>query len=448
VLRFKYILIIVISIIVLIVIIVWQGFEFRNLEIKNISQENSQKAEQIKPKIVLLVGDIMLDRKVESLMLKNGFSYPFEKINQFLNQSDGVFGNLEGPISKNPLNFSDDSLKFAFKSDVIESLASANFKILSLANNHTLNMGYAGLEETKQLLGRVNIDWVGDPLDCSRQALIKHNLIFLAFNKTFPNCKNDEIIEIVKSFDWNKFLIVSIHWGEEYKLKSNSAQQELVHKIIEAGADLVIGHHPHVVQEIEKYEGKLIFYSLGNFIFDQYFSQETQEGLVVGLEIYPSKILYKLFPIESNLSQPSLMESEKAKIFLEKRGVDSTIEIEREERVCFEEDCFYVELAQTPEQRNRGLMFRNKLEENRGMLFVFDHEGVYSFWMKNTFIPLDIIWLNENKEVVYIEKNAQPCLEDKCPSFKPDKEAKYVLEINGGMVDKIGLKLGDYLTFW
>jgi len=79
---------------------------------------------------------------------------------------------------------------------------------------------------------------------------------------------------------------------------------------------LIIGHHPHVVQNIEKYQGKLIFYSLGNFIFDQYFSKETQQGLAVGLEIYPNELVCRLFPIQINLSQPVLMERDKANKFL------------------------------------------------------------------------------------------------------------------------------------
>jgi len=110
-------------------------------------------------------------------------------------------------------------------------------------------------------------------------------------------------IRTAKSLSPYNFLIISIHWGEEYK-------------IIEAGADLMIGHHPHVVQNIEKYQGKLIFYSLGNFIFDQYFSPDTQQGLAVGLEIYPDRLVCQLFPIQINLSQPVLMEWDTASEFL------------------------------------------------------------------------------------------------------------------------------------
>jgi len=455
-LKVKHILIIVILIVaVAIGIYLWRNLQSYSLEIQSIVKEDNQKNEEIKPKTFFLVGDIMLDRKVEMQMNKNGFSYPFEKISEFLKTSDGVFGNLEGPISKNPENYSLVAMEFAFDAKVIEPLASANFKVLSLANNHTLNMGLAGMEETKQLLKQANIDWIGEPWQCSEKTAIKDDIVFAAFNKTFNGCNDEKIIEIVKSIESSapdKFLVVNMHWGEEYKLKSNSLQQDLAHKIIDAGADLIVGTHPHVVQEIENYNGKLIFYSLGNFIFDQYFSEETQEGLIVELKIYPptkdfgGRVVYKLYPIESNLSQPSLMDEQKAKIFLERFGFGSIIEIEKEKSVCFAENCFFVELADTPEKQIEGLMNRESLDENRGMLFIFDKEGIYSFWMKNTLIPLDIIWLNENKEVVFIKNNAQPC-QNECPAIKPDAEAKYVLEINSGLANKINLNLGDKLIF-
>jgi uncharacterized membrane protein (UPF0127 family) len=312
-----------------------------------------------------------------------------------------------------------------------------------------LNMGNAGLEETKNLLTAANIDWVGESWECSRKLSVHDNLVFLAFNKTFVGCGDNEIIEIIQSIKSSapdKFLVVNMHWGEEYKLKSNSLQQDLAHKIIDSGADLIVGTHPHVVQEIENYNGKLIFYSLGNFIFDQYFSKDTQEGLMVKLNIFPDKVVYNLIPIKSELSQPQVMEQEEAKIFLEKLGIDSIIETEREKSVCFEENCFFVKIADTPEKRSQGFMYRESLAENRGMLFIFDKEGNYSFWMKNTLIPLDIIWLNGNKEVVFIKNNAQPC-QNECPAIKPDAEAKYVLEINTGLADKINLKIGDKLIF-
>lgn len=115
--------------------------------------------------------------------------------------------------------------------------------------------------------------------------------------------------------------------------------------------------------------------------------------------------------------------------------------------LCFENNCFDVELALTPKERNQGLMFRDCLKEDEGMLFVFIIEEERAFWMKNTLIPLDIIWLNQNKEVVFISKNNQPCKNDACPTINSDQKAKYVLELNAGIINKIGLKVSDRVNF-
>lgn len=115
--------------------------------------------------------------------------------------------------------------------------------------------------------------------------------------------------------------------------------------------------------------------------------------------------------------------------------------------ICFKNYCFNVELAQTPEELSNGLMYREKLDSDKGMFFIFDGAGEYPFWMKNTLIPLDIIWINEKKEVVFINENTQPCKENPCPTINPRKNAEYVLEINSGTAQKIGLNVGDALDF-
>ncbi|MDP2673111.1 MAG: DUF192 domain-containing protein [Nanoarchaeota archaeon] len=114
-------------------------------------------------------------------------------------------------------------------------------------------------------------------------------------------------------------------------------------------------------------------------------------------------------------------------------------------RVCFNKNCFKVEIASTPEELSKGLMFRESLDKNSGMLFIFPENGIYSFWMKNTLIPLDIIWINSDKEIVFIKENVQPCLENDCESFSPNETAKYVLELNSGTTENIGLSVGDNL---
>jgi uncharacterized protein len=104
------------------------------------------------------------------------------------------------------------------------------------------------------------------------------------------------------------------------------------------------------------------------------------------------------------------------------------------------------ELAYTDETRMKGLMFRESLPEDAGMLFIFPYMDQHSFWMKNTLIPLDIIWLNDKKEIVYFA-TAQPCTEDPCSSYAPMQKAKYVLEVNEGFAKKHSLKMGTRLEF-
>jgi len=303
-----------------------------------------KKVEEIfsnqKVKTILLTGDMMLNRGVEDLIKQNSVYYPFQRISQLLRGVDIVFGNLEGPVVKNPPKFPDNSLKFAFNPEVMKGISWAKFNLFSLANNHTLNWGKEGLEETKDWLRKYGINFVGDPLSGSWRELDAYfpsdnsdNIIFLAFNQIFPFlAKEEEMIETVKavkSLNSEKLLIISLHWGEEYQLTNSLAQQKLAHQIIEAGADLIIGHHPHVVQNIEKYQGKLIFYSLGNFIFDQCFSLETQQGLAVGVEVHPDKLIFRLFPLQINRGQPVLMKQSQESEFLiklaERSGSDKKL---------------------------------------------------------------------------------------------------------------------------
>lgn len=133
-------------------------------------------------------------------------------------------------------------------------------------------------------------------------------------------------------------------------------------------------------------------------------------------------------------------ENKDSQIFMEEN-------IQEQNKVCFQDFCFEVEIAKTTEEKKQGLMFRESLDENKGMLFDFGKQGRHSFWMKNTLIPLDIIWIDKEKSVVFIRKNVQPCIQELCESISSDKEARYVLEINANMADKIGLSLGAKMVF-
>ncbi|MEW5907798.1 MAG: DUF192 domain-containing protein [Patescibacteria group bacterium] len=116
--------------------------------------------------------------------------------------------------------------------------------------------------------------------------------------------------------------------------------------------------------------------------------------------------------------------------------------------VCFNNNiCVKSEIAETAMDQARGLMFRKELKENYGMLFTFDKEDYYPFWMKNTFLPLDIIWINNNFKIVDIQK-ALPCKEQSCATYHPVGPARYVLETNSGFAQKNNIKIEDIVIIY
>ena len=115
-------------------------------------------------------------------------------------------------------------------------------------------------------------------------------------------------------------------------------------------------------------------------------------------------------------------------------------------QICFGGNCFFVEIAKSSAEREKGLMYRENMDKDKGMFFIFDKEGLYPFWMKNTLIPLDIIWIDGNNKIVFIGENAQPCKTLICPITNSSVIAKYVLEINANISKNIGLKVGDFVN--
>lgn len=115
------------------------------------------------------------------------------------------------------------------------------------------------------------------------------------------------------------------------------------------------------------------------------------------------------------------------------------------DQVCFSKHCIVVEIAATKESREAGLMWRESLDDMAGMLFVFDSERRNAFWMKNTRIPLDMIFMDEDAQVVYVAHNVLPCRENSCPSIDPGVDSKYVLEVASGTAAELGIGIGDRL---
>ncbi len=116
--------------------------------------------------------------------------------------------------------------------------------------------------------------------------------------------------------------------------------------------------------------------------------------------------------------------------------------------VCFDgKNCISAEIAKTDEEKSLGLMHREKLESGEGMLFPYESEEIRAFWMKNMKIPLDIIWLDKDKKIVYIHENVQSCKTDSCPMYSPDEEAMYVLEVNANFSKEQNIQVGDKVNF-
>ncbi len=253
---------------------------------------------QKEPITLFAVGDIMLGRSVNTkIQSQNNFAFPFQKISNLFEVSDIVLVNLESPFGEDCPK-TDSGMVFCADKNSVLGLKTMHATHANLANNHINNQGIMGIDFTKNILLQKQITPVG--LSTGSGVIISQRkstkIAFLGFNDIPPypkqiNNLNKEVLvkqlEVAtKSAD---IIIVSFHWGNEYQQRSRR-QQEFAHLAIDNGADLVIGHHPHWVQETENYKGVPIFYSLGNFVFDQMWSQKTREGLVAKVTFENNKV--------------------------------------------------------------------------------------------------------------------------------------------------------------
>jgi hypothetical protein len=255
---------------------------------------------------LLAVGDIMLDRGVEQMVNQHGggdFNFVFAELKDFKSGADLVIGNLEGPAAWGGV---DSGGEYSFHASPLSLsvLKAIGFDILTVANNHANDWGPEAFVETLDNLAKNEIAFIGGSYNYSlaREPVIfeKNNLRlgFLGFSDVGPaglvagqtpgilSASDPNFSELInKASQQVDVLVVSIHWGEEYQVVHNPRQSNIARQAIDAGAKIVLGHHPHVVQDEEYYKAGYVAYSLGNFVFDQYFSQATMEGLALKLEI-------------------------------------------------------------------------------------------------------------------------------------------------------------------
>ncbi|MDO8551939.1 MAG: CapA family protein [bacterium] len=317
---------------------------------------------RVKTASIVFGGDMMFDRSIRTAIekrtqkqgglpaeaLAQAGDFIFSCIDPVLADADLVVANLEGPItehasiSASSVPGDASNFTFTFPTSTSALLNSHNIRMVNLGNNHILNFGRVGAKVTAQFLKDADIGYFGQPTVISSKALaqvgaaacpfeascegwakgggelmrtvstkIIHGipLAFINYNEFAP-AEHSNILENVGMSSTTIFQIqnarasgyipiVYTHWGVEYATTSSAYSRELAHRFIEAGAEIVIGSHPHVVQEHEVYNGKRIYYSLGNFIFDQYFSDDVTHGLLLKVAFNQSGVqLVKEIPIE------------------------------------------------------------------------------------------------------------------------------------------------------
>ncbi len=280
---------------------------------------------------LLAVGDIMFARDVNRrIELAGNVHYPFEQIAPVLQEGDIVFGNLETAITPGERVGADIKL-FSSDPGTEHALKAAGFTILSLANNHVPDFKQAGIENTIKALDDAGIAYVGagmNDTEARAPVILQKNglrIAFLAYMdpRIAPSSyeagtdhagvayMSSKTVgdDIAKAKEQADLVIVSIHAGNEYVHEPIKTQRNFAHTAIDAGAALVIGHHPHVLQPVEDYNGGLILYSLGNFVFDQTFSKAVQESVIAKIALTKDGVVSKEFlPIRIQHAQPFLVE--------------------------------------------------------------------------------------------------------------------------------------------
>ncbi len=251
-------------------------------------------------------GDILLDRGVAKAIGQNGADYPYMSVKNLLKRADIAVGNLECPLTGKGIPSLKDK-KYIFRAETgnSRSLKAAGFDLLNLANNHAMDYGSEGLVETMEALARQGILTAGAGTDAAsafKPTMFETNgfkicfLSFCAFPAEgyfyFEDRPDITLLDEQKFADSirdakaaSDVLILSVHWGNEFSYYPGEKNMQLARTAIDCGADAVIGHHPHVLQGVEKYKAKFVFYSLGNFVFDKQVPEGTDETVILEMKV-------------------------------------------------------------------------------------------------------------------------------------------------------------------
>ncbi|WP_020616948.1 CapA family protein [Paenibacillus daejeonensis] len=285
--------------------------------------------------LLSFVGDILLAGSVEKLMRQHGWDYPYVHALSYLTDADLTAGNLENPITRRGTPAEDKQYVFQGAPESLPSLREAGFDVVGLANNHTLDMGVVGLMDTMEHLDEVRIPHVGggaNDTEAFTPVILESRGIkvaYLSLSRVVPvtDWKADRnragvaetydptraLAAIKSATDQADLVMVMVHWGKERVDYPLDYQREMARQYIDAGADLVIGSHPHVLQGFEQYNGKWIAYSLGNFIFNMTATPATADTGVLDARCTRSgDCKLKLHPMRQFQSQPTPLTGDDA----------------------------------------------------------------------------------------------------------------------------------------
>ena len=259
--------------------------------------------EKPKEKVVLIAtGDVVMGRSVNYQMVKyTNPAWPFENIKAFLASGDITVANVEVPFVKDCPTVV-EGMVFCGRETAVEGLVASGIDIATLANNHSSDYGVAGIENTGRILRENKIEVAGLEGDTLYKTVKGTKFAFLAFNDIYgsipPVLKADkEVVErlVGEARENADVVIVSMHWGVEYRAEPDARQLELAHLVADAGADLILGNHPHWVQSDEQYKNTYIKYAHGNLVFDQMWSEETKKGVIGKYTFEDGKLINKEF---------------------------------------------------------------------------------------------------------------------------------------------------------
>lgn len=272
--------------------------------------------------VLNFTGDVTLSNHFE-YHVKSDYNYAFKNLKWF-SQADISMVNFENPLTTRGEK-SEKKFNFRARPDYVKVLLAGGVDIVTLANNHIYDYGQIGLEDTIEYLKKAGIKYVGAGRN-EREA--RHPVIYyikgkrIAFFGYYGTGKHsnshpataDSAGTAMRSLSWIKkdikafrekvdYIIVNFHWGDEKATYPSPGQIDFAHKVIDYGADVIVGHHPHVLQGVELYKGKVIAYSLGNFIFGGN-SRRYEQTAILQVKIKRDTVLAEMIPIEVKAWQP------------------------------------------------------------------------------------------------------------------------------------------------